>query len=164
MSIEPGTLVHYHSRAFNLVPDFDYSERHQRGDKPAGFWVSVAGEDDWPSWCRSEEFALESLTVPHVVTLTAEANVLRINSEAELVAFDAKYHIADSWYLERGIESHWSIDWPRLYGEYDGIIIAPYQWKQRYGDLNWYYGWDCASGCIWNLAAIAALNVEQVSA
>jgi len=34
--------------------------------------------------------------------------------------------------------------------EYDGIEIAPYQWDARLS-LIWYYGWDVASGCIWNL-------------
>ena len=39
----------------------------------------------------------------------------------------------------------------------DGIIIAPYQWYCRM-TVDWYYTWDCASGCIWNLDAIESVN------
>ena len=41
-------------------------------------------------------------------------------------------------------------DWKLIAQEFDGIEIAPYQWEIRM-DYNffWYYGWDCASGCLW---------------
>jgi hypothetical protein len=37
-----------------------------------------------------------------------------------------------------------------LTDKYDGIEINPYQFEARYQYL-WYYGWDIASGCVWNL-------------
>lgn len=41
---------------------------------------------------------------------------------------------------------------------YDGIIIAPYVWSLRLDiDFFWYYDWDCASGVIWNSAAVSNL-------
>lgn len=42
-----------------------------------------------------------------------------------------------------------SIDWLRVKTQYGGIEIAPYQWKRRLSSF-WYYGWDCASGAIWD--------------
>ena len=27
--------------------------------------------------------------------------------------------------------------------------------------LLWYHGWDCASGCIWDLKAIDSINVRR---
>ena len=42
------------------------------------------------------------------------------------------------------------IDWKKVASKYDGIEIVPYQPKARM-NLLWYYGWDIASGCIWNL-------------
>ena len=36
-----------------------------------------------------------------------------------------------------------------------GIIISPYQWDCRLAlESGWYYGWDCSSGCIWDISCI----------
>lgn len=161
MSIEEGTLVHYHSDTFELDRTWDYCAGRQRTDKPTGLWVSVAGSDDWESWCRSEDYGVEHLAAPHVVTLADSAKILRIESAAALLQFDSEYGLPS----RHGTYSYrFDVDWPRLYGEYDGIIIAPYQWSQRYEGPQWYYGWDCASGCIWNLNAIASFEAARVSA
>ena len=49
------------------------------------------------------------------------------------------------------------LDFLKVMDEYDGIIIAPYQYSCRLMNSStaWYYGWDCASGCIWNLGCIS---------
>ena len=65
-------------------------------------------------------------------------------------------------------ESDWArrfrdryIDWPAVATDYPGLIIAPYQWSCRMSEFTrWYYGWDCASGCIWNADAIARVTEE----
>lgn len=153
---------HYSSAAVEFDPDWDYSDRAKRYDKPTGFWVSVAGEDDWPSWCRSEEFRDIDNSVRHDVILSPSANLLVLDSPAAMREFDTEYGFLDSIGY-----SGYAIDWPRLYGEYDGIVIAPYQWSERYGELRWYSGWDCASGCVWNLGAITSVAVvpaESVAA
>ncbi|WP_143545301.1 hypothetical protein [Rhodococcus sp. 15-649-2-2] len=159
MTIESGALVHYHSTALELDRGFDYSKEHQRTDKPTGLWVSIAGEDDWESWCRLEEYAVDALAVPHLVTLADSANILILTTVNDLVEFDSEYGI-ESTYASRTYR--FEVDWPRLYGEFDGIIIAPYQWSQRHNGPQWYWGWDCASGCIWNLDAIAAFEPSVV--
>lgn len=42
------------------------------------------------------------------------------------------------------------IDWKAVAKEYDGIEIDPYQYERRFSEgFLWYYGWDCASGCVW---------------
>lgn len=45
--------------------------------------------------------------------------------------------------------------------DYDGIEIAPYQESLRY-DLEWYYGWDVASGCIWNFEGIRLNKIVDI--
>ena len=50
------------------------------------------------------------------------------------------------------------IDWPKVAERYDGIIIAPYQWSRRLDGPMWYYGWDCASGCVWRARAVLELK------
>ena len=55
-----------------------------------------------------------------------------------------------------------AIRWQDVALDYQGILIAPYQWSLRLDkDFRWYYMWDCASGCIWDLSAIASLTLLQ---
>lgn len=142
-------LLHYTAKAF----DFNRSRTYNQGEplgfgKPTGLWVSREGEDDWPSWCEGESFALDSLATVTEVTLTDEANICYICSADQLMAFTEEYRV--TW--AAGIPA---IDWSRVAQEWDGIVIAPYIWSMRLNpQTSWYYGWDCASGCIWNLDAI----------
>jgi hypothetical protein len=54
------------------------------------------------------------------------------------------------------------INWRRVARKYHGIVIAPYLRELRFDEaVWWYYGWDCASGCIWNRKAIA--GVEELA-
>jgi hypothetical protein len=72
-----------------------------------------------------------------------------------MLAFDAEYRFP---HPDLGRMSY--IDWPRVAERFDGVIIAPYQWKHRL-ELMWYYGWDCASGCIWNARAVSCFEVAE---
>ncbi len=121
--------------------------------KPRGFWVSVKGEDDWPSWCRAEEFRLSSLAICHQITLADTANILWLTHPWEIDDLDLEYAV------NPGARPSVFVDWRRLAERYDGLIIAPYQWSRRLDGPSWYYGWDCASGCIWNADAIASAGV-----
>lgn len=150
-------LMHYsdvpvvldRTRVYEPQSDGEYTY-----EKPQGFWVSVAGDDDWPAWCESEDFRLGRLIFSHRVTLAAGANVLILESPSALDAFTGEYRPRGMEHAHSGLGP--GIDWRRVADRYDGIVIAPYQYSRRF-DLAWYYGWDCASGCIWNLDAIADL-------
>lgn len=132
-----------------------------RGTKPNGLWVSVEGDDDWPSWCRSENFALNSLANETEVVLRPDAQVLIVSGGDDLRAFHDAYATThpmfdEGWssYAKRKV-----IDWKRVADEHSGVIIAPYVWEWRLDlNLNWYSGWDCASGCIWDHTAISELR------
>ena len=68
-------------------------------------------------------------------------NVLIIDSLQKLDEFHVRFPKA------RPIRS---IDWVKVRKLYDGVEIAPYQYKRRlHPNFSWYYGWDCASGVIW---------------
>lgn len=123
--------------------------------KPRGLWLSIPGENDWPNWCRSEEFGLERLADKSTVELGGQFRILHLDSAEEVRLFDAEYGVA----LSPNLPDYRYPDWERVAGDYDGIIISPYQWSLRWGtDLSWYSTWDVESGCIWNPAAIAAIN------
>lgn len=91
------------------------------------------------------------MAIPHRVTLAGGADVLHLSTCAQLDEFTAEFRVGGLFQADRG--GLGGIAWTAVADRWDGIIIAPYQWTRRY-DLAWYYGWDCASGCIWNLDAI----------
>jgi hypothetical protein len=150
-------LLHYSNAPIETLRPIPPSSDHDM--KPRGLWVSVEGEDDWESWCKSEQFALDRLTVLHEVTLTPDANILRISDADAIFELGREYGKSPSW---AGRDRVYSLDWPRLAARWQGLLIAPYQWSCRLHDqCFWYYGWDCASGCIWDVDAIATLTATK---
>lgn len=143
------TLAHYSGKAIDgpLRP----AER-TAVMKPRGVWLSVDGPYDWPSWCTDEGWNVESLALRYVVNLASSARILFLKNEDEVAAFN-QAHSVDKRFAER-------IDWDAVYPLYDGIIIAPYQWQCRH-DFLWYYGWDCASGCVWNTDVIERVTLDE---
>ncbi len=118
--------------------------------KPYGFWISVEGADDWKSWCESEGFGGDRLVMETEIELAEDASILWLRSREELIAFTKTYGVDIGMFY-----SCQAIDWHRVASEYQGIVIAPYQWSSRLDTFtSWYYGWDCASGCIWDVDAI----------
>jgi hypothetical protein len=123
--------------------------------KPKGLWVSdEAAEMGWREWCNAEGFGLGVLE--HEVVLAPSANILRITSVAELDDFGAHYgKCPDHQYFR----DEPCIMWGDVAQEYDGILITPYQWERRLETgSSWYYGWDCASGCIWRARAVERIE------
>ena len=162
-------LMHYSELALPFGP-MDYVQNELRAfGKPTGYWVSVQGEDDWPTWCRENEFFLGGLTHAYEVTLAPDANILTLTTPDDLKSFHSRHSVEDAPTMElrkmRSVSDEYvwksrPIDWNTVADLYDGIIIAPYQWPCRM-KYDWYYGWDAASGCIWNLRAIAAVEARS---
>lgn len=127
--------------------------------KPLGFWYGIDG--DWERWCRAEQWGLASKSFEYEVALGKE-RILLLSSVAELDDFHANY--AANPY--KGLAYLEYIDWRRVAKEYDGIEITPYQWDRRLDGKahNWYYGWDCASGCIWQPKGGAIVLVGEIVA
>lgn len=124
--------------------------------KPHGFWVSDEDDYGWHEWCNNENFYIENLKVAHEITLHEDANILYIRSVEALDEFTERYRLSP-------ISSH-QICWAEVAKEYQGIIITPYLWERRLDrNSSWYYGWDVASGCIWDAKAIKSIKVVKWS-
>lgn len=137
-----------------------YAKTHVpwREMKPVGVWYALGTE--WIDWCRNESFRTSALL--HVYKLVVDESRIRmIRTPDELLDFTTRFRsdAADEFEekfpenLRRPGGSTMWIDWVRAAEGYAGIEIAPYQWEHRLG-LMWYYGWDVASGCIWDPTAI----------
>lgn len=128
--------------------------------KPHGLWVSEDSdpETSWPGWCAANDFG-GGWSHVYDVTLADDANVLVLSTAFAIDDFTREYGAKPNrphGYIE--------IDWSRVAREYDGIVIAPYQWSRRMTDHTmWYYSWDCASGCIWNPRAIGSFTLREMA-
>jgi hypothetical protein len=131
-----------------------YNPNHHNVYKPQGLWVSVEGEDDWLSWCKGEHWNLSAFKYAHEIVLEPFASILRLKTAKELREFSKEFEAAMPY-----DSIHKTIDWKRIREGWQGIIIAPYVWECRLDlDTFWYYGWDCASGAIWDKDAVAEIR------
>lgn len=154
-------LEHYSTKPMKRVRSARQADdlQSQFCGKPRGLWVSVKGEDDWASWCQGEQWGLDRLVVRHSVVLTPGANILRVSGVRALDDFHHRYSVTEM--LGRYSRSY--IDWRFVAKKFDGILIAPYVWERRLEKplSDWYYGWDCASGVIWNARAVAQVTCDS---
>lgn len=157
-------LIHYSAEPFNFEHRrVEQPEAASFPMKPQGLWVSVKGETDWAEQGR-EMFGDGGFHYASLIELTADANILRLSSVRQIDSFTEQYRCAADPRFPSISGS--MIDWRRVAEQYQGIIIAPYQFERRLTPHTfWYYGWDCASGCIWNTAAVASVEalVEDVA-
>ena len=164
-------LIHYSPEPVDWDLGRTYTPEDPHGyQKPVGLWVSVKGEDDWPSWCVENEFREHALAHAYRVILRPDAAIRRISTPEGIDSFHAAYAREDDMGRHFAATDHfpteflrrqWPIDWAEVATIYQGIIIAPYQWERRMGPM-WYYGFDCASGCIWDCKAIACVEEVRV--
>lgn len=151
-------LLHYSPKPLKLRA-CSYLQSYETGapGKPNGLWVSVEGEDDWASWCSSEMPEWVNGRAVTEIVLKPDAKILKIESDAQLIAFHHQFGAVPEYELQRYPPRLWAKQphWKGVSETYAGIIIAPYNWARRLDqDVRWYYGWDCASGCIWDLSVI----------
>lgn len=152
---EGMSLSHFTRKPLGPIHSTEQKPRYERWschDKPRGLWVSVDGADDWPSWCESADFGIGSRR--YRVELYGLERILMLKTSDELIGFTDKYGKNSGRYSFRDV----AICWSAVAEEYAGIIITPYCWDLRLDDrTDWYYGWDCASGCIWDASVVASV-------
>jgi hypothetical protein len=143
-------LSHFSNRIVSEV--YSTPQPKEPNHKPKGFWVSVDDANmPWDTWCIDNQFQWENLECRHKVVLHPTANVLVISDNETLETFSRGYK-----------NDRYSVHWRDVARTYQGIIITPYLWESRFDSrMMWYYGWDCASGCIWDAAAIQSISLEQ---
>jgi len=115
------------------------------GMKPQGLWYGFGKE--WIDWVESE---MPQWKGEYIYNMNVnDSNILQIKDYSEIINFTNKYIMIPSTY---------HINWNKVSFNYDGIEINPYIWKARH-EFLWYYGWDVASGCIWNLDKV---SIERI--
>jgi hypothetical protein len=151
----------------------DFVDRKQSDDvsmysKPCGCWITDDSDNCWVRWCLAESFGLKELTHKHEVVLD-ESRILILRTPADLDLFTDEYSVikplGERYNMALGERYNMvCIDWKKVASCWDGLIITPYIWQRRLNDrCSWYYGWDCASGCIWKASAILDIKLIGVA-
>lgn len=155
------TLHHYSATpiaALTVRPNV-HDGVYQAG-KPSGFWVSDDSEFGWAKWCEAEQYQLGHVRYRYEVKLAAPERLLWLRDEDSVRLFISEFGIEPPGF-GRGVVGAFRYrepDWQRVAQHWGGVVITPYQWSLRLADgFMWYYGWDCASGVIWDVSTIASL-------
>ena len=137
--------------------------------KPTGFWVSIEHPTEdyfgWKDWCQSEEWNQDGLQYKAIINVDPEASVLELPTIQDMYRFNKDYGVLEE---DRRMRNPWSnsndlmyIDWDQVYEKYSGIFIYPYHHTLRLeNNFMWYYGFDCSSGCIWDLSIVTGVTIE----
>lgn len=150
----------WHHYSIGEVRHIDLRSKGQARDpclKPEGFWITPPYTDDnWEAWCLSEDWRCGHLTHVHEIEIDNTA-LLHLSSEEHIDQFTRDYG--------QGARYHCYIKWSEVADKYKGILISPYIWSRRLAEHTfWYYGWDCASGAIWDVTAIKDVRLIDVRA
>jgi hypothetical protein len=150
------TLVHYSAIRLEEIKSFDQPERLSPYAKPKGLWVAVESHQDdwngWREWCEREQSALDRFEYAARIHLRDDAKIKLIYDGDEIDAFHDQFGRPVPEYPAYRSRC---IGWRYVSKSYSGIIVAPYFWESRpWMKPSWYNAWHCASGCIWDAAAI----------
>lgn len=152
-----GVWTHYSEKPLTRLHKLEQPRESYALAKPRGLWLTDNSAYNWPAWCRENNFHLERLQVATSFELD-ERCVLRMRNISELEWFTREYGVDVGQQFEGT-----TIDWHRVSMTYCGVVITPYLYVARL-DLRWYYGWDCASGCVWDPDVLTVISIEEVTA
>lgn len=161
-------LVYMKSRVAALTIK-DYVQ--PKASKPRGVWWSCGNEwyewckGDMPDWCQYYSHCYE--------LRLNDDKILHLETPEQILEFTAEYGGNNEYYFTN--EKQWmpvvtpgdyarDINWPEVAKLYSGIEICPYQYSLRLTSrTGWYYGWDIASGCVWDHNVIEGLTYLGLS-
>lgn len=155
--INPDKMHRLHVSS-NLLSLDDFVDHPQKVDsKPMGLWY--AHNDSWFDWCKSE---MPHWLQPYIYEIVLHTDTIyQISNVNQLKKFEKDYDGTEIFNQQLGIDSkllmrHW-IDYVKLAENYGGIEIIPYLYSHRFQSM-WYYGWDCASGCVFKKSSIKEIR------
>ena len=148
-------FTHHHS-VENFVFDPEYKYPTYKYNKPNGFWLATDGS--WREY-TDNTFGDRHRWARYEAEFTVDLERCLVIADTEgFVAFDKKYVGQD------GFISTSFPNWEQVAEEYAGIVIHPHQgWigMATSSLAMWYYGWDCACACIWDLSVVKEVTSDH---
>ena len=159
--LKAGRFLHMSRKPITKLTKRKYG-MNMTGVKPKGLWYGIDGS--WANWCVGNEWGGGR----YFYELSFDTNrILHINNLKQFNAFEEEYacdSMLDRMLKDFGITPPKSmfmarafgptaIDWERLKKKYAGLEINPWFYEKHLESM-WYYGWDCASGVIWDVSVV----------
>lgn len=137
--------IHHTDRPIILSNNFFHNQKKDM--KPKGLWYDI--DSSWLEWCKGNtDWTYKN----HFELEIDESKILLIDTKQKLIDFDREYSVK----IHETINLNY-IDWESVEKKYSGIEISPYRYDCRFS-LFWYYGFDVASGCIWDFDCLKSTN------
>ena len=126
------------------------------------FWVSCEDgtENGWKDWCIESQVFLNEFNYATHVELHSDANIITLQDEQDVIAFENEFGVGDGFRLHLGCTPVRLIYWEQVRSQYDAVVIPTYgslEPKFRFRSL-WYYAWDCNSGVIFHPRVIKSFK------
>jgi len=159
--IQPNDKIHLSSSPTISFKDMSLSQSID--NKPRGLWYACGNE--WINFEKdTSDFHLHNQPQYLFKIEINPSAMFMIKNNQELDNFGDTYSC--SWQQKykdiNAPPGRPFINWPEVAKKYGGIEICPYLGSRRRDPTQtWYYGWDVASGCIWNKNAI--VNIKDIS-
>lgn len=135
-------LIHYSEKPLDKIYSEDHDSSRCGTYKTPGFWFSCEGDQDWVEWCRDNDWG--DYCYAYEVFLKEDSGVLHLKDAEAIDRFSRAY--GQGW---------GELNWLLVRADYKGLMVSPYCWERRLdNDTTWYYGWDCASGVIWDASVV----------
>jgi hypothetical protein len=152
-----GILSHLTHKKFTFDPGHTYMTLPSITDKPCGLWLSDESKRGrgWSNWCKGENWNVDGLLYETIFECDM-TNWKVIKTPAQMKKFHRDFSAHNEYSILSSLGKY--IDWAKVQKEFAGILIAPYRWDFRFHmEARWYYSWDCASACVWDLSTVNVL-------
>ena len=157
-----GRLVNTREPRLDAERELPESSGMTAVGKPSGLWYGCGTA--WLEWCLREEFGVNRYVLEIDVD---ESRILRLRSPAQIERFVRFYRDDSRALMVHGVgDIIRAVDWGRVRERWAGVEIDPYcpalSWTAVGHDFRspiWYSGWDCSSGCLWDLSAVTGWRV-----
>ena len=164
--LDGGEKVRVHhsrpgSRVKGIVPQIG-NFKQKIAPKPHGLWYECqdGSATSWKDFCSYEMSSGYKYDQTYNIFLNHH-EILFIPDEHHFEKFYEMYKANPPYDPDGSKGFDKMIDWPKVAEHYAGIEICPYLSSKRNDeDSFWYYGWDVASGCIWDPKGIK--NLEKI--
>lgn len=174
-SVSPDQMVTVTEKPIKKIRDT--SRLCEIAEKPAGIWYSPG--EEWINYLKWEFEMLEEANYVYSLQpvysqggLESSGGVLHINSPVMLYEFHRRFGVPEDPERAAAYDAligrarkldpsiFTDVNWPAVAKIWDGIEISPHQAEvARDIQVQWYVGWDIASGCIWRPAGVQNIQL-----
>lgn len=150
-------LSHFSDENFRFNTRKKYPTPPKFEHKPKGLWLSDETELGWSKWTSDQNFRTN--TMAERTTFDCNLDNWAVLNDREMIDIFTKRFTARHEFGEMHLDF---MNWAEIMDRFSGILITPYCWGSR-TKHSWYYGWDCASGCVWDLSTIKLIKTEKTN-